>query len=286
MTNRLARDLQWCLQSPPIMRADEHYVNDEFLDGLEVPLTAETDLPVPRHPHHFRLGLLFEQFWQRYLQASSQFEVIANALQVQDGKRTVGEFDLLVSHSNEVEHWEIAIKFYLGVGNTRQIGHWFGPNTSDRLDIKIDRLDSHQLRLGEHPSALALLAERGLNISRVRSVVKGRLFYPATQFTRGQFEHPDRFHPNHLKGWWCTLEEFQHAPSANRYILLNKVDWLSPIHHDDSFTSWDHDQLVDYLRFGDAEQVTHVALLNDRNDEMSRGFVVQQQWIDHVESNR
>ena len=109
---------------------------------------AEAAPPSPPDAHHFRLGLHFETLIRHWLATSSQYTLIKHNWQVIAHKRTIGEFDLIVRDqlTGELEHWELAIKFYLGTGDLSWT-HWYGPNPSDRLDLKTDRLTTHQLTL-------------------------------------------------------------------------------------------------------------------------------------------
>ncbi|MCB1694297.1 MAG: DUF1853 family protein, partial [Pseudomonadales bacterium] len=150
--DRLARDLDWCLASQPLMSSDA------WCAGLALPGRA-LKLPAPPHPHHFRLGQHFERLLATWLSASPDHELIANNVQVQDGRRTVGEFDFLVRTRQGVEHWEAAIKFYLGCGDGKSLADWYGPNTADRFDIKYERLVSRQLVLSQTEAGQRALRE-------------------------------------------------------------------------------------------------------------------------------
>src|SRR5690554_1995355 len=97
-----------------------------------------------------RLGLYFEQLYACLLQDLLGWELLARNLQIRDERRTLGELDFLLRNplTGEVEHHEIAVKFYLGHTDavSRRV-RWYGPNSRDRLDLKTDRLLQHQTRL-------------------------------------------------------------------------------------------------------------------------------------------
>jgi hypothetical protein len=67
---------------------------------------------------------------------------------VQNGNTTLGECDFLVFDklNQRIQHWEVAVKFYLGVPHEQDIV-WLGPNLKDRLDKKIRHTLAHQLPL-------------------------------------------------------------------------------------------------------------------------------------------
>ena len=95
--DRSLRDLAWCLHSPPVVIVPGQPVmwpHESWFAGLDRG-APPSPLPQPRDAHHFRLGQHFEALLAAWLAASPAFTLRAANLQVQDGKRTVGEFDLL-----------------------------------------------------------------------------------------------------------------------------------------------------------------------------------------------
>jgi len=251
---------------------------------LDLPTGIE-DLPQPGHIHHFRLGQHFEQLLFRWILACRNIQLLESNLQVFDQKRTVGEFDLLVNFCGQVEHWEVAVKFYLGVGQTHDPGCWYGPNTSDRLDIKLNRLIDHQLQLSTNTFGRETLGRLGIEISNVRCFMKGRLFYPWHQFQANKFESAPTFSPNHERGWW--IEETL-APAANirNAVYLAKRYWLSPITGAEGLKVMDQDSLQHFLVRPETEQATHIALVDDLGREISRGFIVKPIWLERVKAVR
>ncbi|HKI74321.1 MAG TPA: DUF1853 family protein, partial [Pseudomonadales bacterium] len=240
-------------------------------------------LPSPKHPHHFRLGQHFEALLNTWLADSAAFQLRAANLQVQDGKRTVGEFDFLVDHDGETEHWEAAVKFYLGTGDTRELANWYGPNTEDRFDIKYNRLISRQLQLASDPHAEALLNVRNIHVHRSRCFMKGRLFYPRAQWMGHAVQPPMVANPTHERGWWLAEGDFLPAfeDTGHRFVYLPKQLWLSPLLADDiaaPLSAWEIQELIESPQ---AEQAIHVAEVTDAG-EISRGFIVKNQWIETV----
>ena len=283
--DRAIRDLAWCLHSPPLVSTggvDILWPNDAWFASLECS-APQSKMPTPRHPHHFRLGQHFEALLAAWLKASPAFPLREANLQVQDGKRTVGEFDFLVEYEGEVEHWEAAVKFYLGTEDTRRLDHWHGPNTEDRFDVKLKRLVSSQLKLADNPHARALLQQRGINVVRRRCFMKGRLFYPWLQFSTGTVAAPDIANLHHERGWWLPMQDFlpSFENTGSRFVYLPKSLWLAPLmpgDFTDALSAW---ELQEFLASTQAEQATHVALVSD-SAEISRGFIVTNQWIERL----
>ncbi len=237
--------LHWAIASPPLLAASQLPTAQSF-SAVEFhqlwqrwPVGLATE---PESIGHGRLGRQFEALWQYWLRGNPDWQLCAANLPVRDWARVaasdehkpvgrvLGELDLLV-HSvtdNITEHWELAVKFYLGVGDTRQPQHWLGPNLTDTLASKMRRLQ-HQLAITETPAGLATLAAAGVVVSAHRAIVKGRLYYPL--FNRE--EPPAAADSAHLRGVWATATEWrqwlqhhvQSRPLSAR--LFPRRDWLS-----------------------------------------------------------
>lgn len=241
------------------------------------------NLPAPPHPHHFRLGRHFEQLLKAWLETSSRYELLASNLQVMAGKTTTGEFDFLVGCGAETEHWEAAVKFYLGTGDGSDLACWFGPNTQDRFDIKYARLIDHQLRLADTPAAGKLLEKMGLTVTRSRCLMKGRLFHPWDRFAKGDFLLPPGVNPAHEKGWWLSYFDFTRLFNdlGHRYVYLPKSLWLSPLVGEDIHNPLSFYETCELLESSLAEQATHLAIVSEGR-EVSRGFIVGNAWLERV----
>lgn len=244
-------------------------------------------LPSPRHIHHFRLGQHFERTLQTWLSAVPGSELVEANLQVQAGKRTVGEFDLLVRSSEGIEHWEAAIKFYLAAHDGNTLDCFYGPNTTDRFDIKYQRLIDHQLALSDNEHAAKLLDELGIRILRRRCFMKGRLFHPWNAFQSDTVTMPASINPTHERGWWISYPDFLHEfePRAFRYVYLPKQLWLSRLVPEDVVNPLSFFELTEFLESPGIEQATHIAVV-DASGEVSRGFVVNEHWLTRINADR
>lgn len=281
---RLLDDLRWCLQSPPLVQCDgdnSPWPATRWFQQLEPGLPA--GLTLPDDPHHFRLGQHFEKLLAAWIDSREDMHISQANLQIHQGKRTVGEFDLLVDTGQATEHWEAAVKFYLGVGDTRRMDAWYGPNTADRFDLKFKRLVEHQFNLLRNEAARETLTQLDIHIDRVLGFMKGRLFYPWEIFESGNFEFPRPVNPDHEKGWWIPHSEFEsNAPSGRRYVPLQKIDWLSPIRSDHEFKSLSLDEMLSILTRPNIQQATHVAIVDNKGNEVSRGFIVTDEWLARI----
>ncbi len=238
--NSCVADLAWAVSSPPLLSAsvngcswfsDDWYrqLYEELQDGLlrldRDPQALQGLLAAQKDQ---RLGNYFETLWAYVLELSTRFDLIERNLQIHDGERTVGEMDFIVydRHSGRYAHWELAIKFYLGLGNTVAHDAWHGPAKKDRLDLKLAHLQSRQTLLSRHPAAQAELAQRGITIEECGVILKGRLFYPWQQ--QGPEWYPAGVNPSHLRGAWLTRDQLgQVFAPDERFEPLIRSGWLA-----------------------------------------------------------
>ena len=157
------RDLAWAIGSPPLLQPEDR--ETRWLDAGWFQRRYREYLPVlnalNRDPGELmqwlqaargrRLGSYFERLWMFWLKTNGRYRLLQANLPVRVAGRTLGEFDLLVedTHSGRQLHWELALKFYLGTGDTRQMENWWGPMKRDRLDLKFRHMQSHQCRMSQ-----------------------------------------------------------------------------------------------------------------------------------------
>lgn len=244
----MVRDLAWVLASPPLLAPVQRtpqkirWLNTAWADrawlSSEPWLAALDRDPAPllhalAQDNDHRLGSYFESllaFWLAW-PANPLYRLIAHGLAIRSSQRTLGELDFLVEdrQSGEIQHWEVAVKFYLGIRAGRGRDNWIGPGMRDRLDLKVSHLLEHQLRLAATPVAAQLIRDMGLAPPVPVCLLKGRLFYPP-QADR-QTWAPEAASPDHPTGWWMHQAEFlqRYGDSELRWIRLPKEHWLTPI---------------------------------------------------------
>ncbi len=302
--HQAVRDLAWVIASPPLLRPpadndsrhgdnsprwlDQAWCNqaltasNDWLAGLD--LDSEPLLTHLEREHDHRLGSHFESllaFWLAW-PANPQYELLARNLPLRCDGRTLGEFDFLVRDriSSEVQHWEVAVKFFLGVQPGGQARHWVGPGLRDRLDLKLDHLRQHQLRLASSPAGRRLLAERGLTAVRPVCLVKGCLFYPADADRPTWAAHAAA--PGHLQGWWQDHAGFMARWGAAdlRWLRLPKANWMTAVVDAElpGPTMTASELLAGLPLAGPRSAICVVGLRDGR--EITRGFVVAEDWPD------
>ncbi|TXD84044.1 DUF1853 family protein [Subsaximicrobium wynnwilliamsii] len=201
-----------------LQQLDIHDYQATFLRKLERPL---------------RLGQLAERFVFNQLDALKDFEILAENLQIQDQKRTVGELDALLLKGSQPIHLEMVYKFYLydatlGLTETQK---WIGPNRRDSLEEKLDKLQKQQLPLLHSEFCRPILEKLNLKPTQFQQKVlfKAQLFVPYQN--ESGF---DSLNPGCVKGFYLypnQLREF----TDSKFHIPPKMDWfLEP----DTFVDW------------------------------------------------
>lgn len=214
-----------------------------------------------------RLGHTAQALLMGALERYESMDLLLEGQQLIEDKQTLGEIDFLLKTPNSLglQHWELAIKYYLFNPRT---SCFHGPSRNDRLDIKLSRMLEHQLPMIQHPVARALWQRWGKNVES-SLMLKGRLFYPLENCERDwsssalaaraeevakqmkpltvagdsnfsaegdvsrkagyRLKPSDQkgyhLNPSHEKGWWMTREQFLSRDVNSGYVLTQK-QWL------------------------------------------------------------
>lgn len=275
ISNRQTRDLSWCIHQPALVSAGKDERNIIFPDDSWFASQAiDSSIELEQPPEYFRLGIYFEQIFQRWLECHGDYRLIEANLQIQGEGRTLGEFDLLVDVNGEVEHWELAVKFYINRFAPTQADQWFGPDPKDTLATKLHRLQNHQLLLADHPDAQAMLDQKNIQVSHRRCIVKGRLYHP----WQTEQELPEIVNTNHLRGWWLASEDHGKLETY-RIAYLSKKYWLSNLTEYDTPLLLTQKELIEFL--AETTQIApQFALLDENSRELSRGFLLKPKWFE------
>lgn len=197
-------ELHWLLTAPPLLRAPAGVEDGGALLATLIDEPASLQraaLHLARLPRPRRLGQHFENLVACALHHHPRFDVVARNVPLRRGAETLGELDLLVRDRDDgtLCHWELALKFYLGLpGEALRYG-WPGPDPQDQLEYKAVHLFHKQLARSEEPAVRPLLAAQGWTVQRRVLLTRGRLFYPR----QGTPPMCQWVHPDHQRGvWW------------------------------------------------------------------------------------
>ncbi|MHA3097025.1 DUF1853 family protein [Acinetobacter brisouii] len=162
-----------------------------------------------------RLGLRFEMLLWFWLQDNPEqryhpYELLGHSLQQIDGARTLGELDFVVFNhqSQQVEHWEVALKYYLAERDY-SLPFWYGLNRDDTFLKKLRHFTERQFQFDE---------VLGRRIQQKFAVLKGQLFLPEHQL----FAAPSWIATQRRLGLWGTSipkQPMQH---------LTRHEWICP----------------------------------------------------------
>ena len=119
-----------------------------------------------------RLGLRFEYLMWFWLQDDMyhHFKLIGHSIQIIQKKQTLGELDFLLfnTQTQQVEHWEVALKYYLAEANL-SLPHWYGLNRTDTLQRKLNHFTQKQFQFE---------TVQDHSIQKRFAVLKGQLYLP------------------------------------------------------------------------------------------------------------
>lgn len=160
-----------------------------------------------------RLGLRFENLLWFWLLDDDYhpYQLLGHSIQKIAGAITLGELDFVVlnQETQQVEHWEVALKYYLGEGKL-YLAQWFGLNREDTLQRKLKHFTERQFQFTEanhHP------------IQRKFAVMKGQLYMPTDQ---SELSIPSWINTSRRLGQWGTQ-----IPTTP-YYRLQRHEWLCP----------------------------------------------------------
>lgn len=275
---RLHSDLQWLINSPDFLSVTQinSLYDKELCNASELLDTVVVNSDTFTFESTHRLGVYFEQLWHHLIRSTPMLRLLRYNQQVIIHKHTVGEFDSIIQQVtlDQALHCELAVKFYLQIGDGNLMADWVGPNLRDRFDRKFLRLLNHQLTLSTQPEVQQWLQQEELVIKQVGLFTRGRLFYSLNNFLERRFQYPKEVECDHFKGFWMTHQEFENYQRHTDWgwYQLPKMYWLSELKPGD----YSHVHKVNHLNEG--QLVKLVAVKNEQ--EIMRGFVVSDEWLE------
>ncbi|SAK59034.1 hypothetical protein AWB76_02669 [Caballeronia temeraria] len=293
------RDLAWLLFAPDLLREGDAalahpFASKEERDATLAWLKALDAAPQPLHDHardpkFTRLGIYAESLIRFFLAHGPAARLIAANVPLRRQRRTIGECDFLLESADGARlHWELAVKFYLHIGDddaarTARLSNYVGPNLQDRFDIKHERLMTHQLALTGR-AEFALLGFDGP--WQAQLFIKGRLFYHGLD---GDAVVPaPEIGAHHLRGWWLTASEWRearaHASGDERaWVVQPRMAWLASRRLDASAAGTliaESDAIRSRLEATIAPTMIAAYMRDEAGQwiEESRGFIVPDDW--------
>ncbi len=194
--------------------------------------------------NNLRLGKYVERLVSFELSQQKDITILAENIQIQKDKLTLGELDCLLLKGGQPIHLEIIYKFYLydpSVGTT-DIEHFIGPNRKDSLIQKLTKLKDKQLPLLYSDACKPHLENLNLKAETITQQVyfKAQLFLPfASQNIELQSLNNDCVY-----GFYLNSEQLDEFKDCKFYIPTKK-DWLVMPHPN-----------VDWINFSQFSEIT------------------------------
>ena len=229
----IVRQLAFCIASPSILAAlpselpichafqlhnnshwQQHYQNYvtrlKALDHQPQPL-----LDFLAKLKSTRLGLRFEHlvwFWLKD-HAFHPYLLLGHSIQKIDGARTLGELDFVLfnEQTKEIEHWEVALKYYLAEADF-SLAHWYGLNRSDTLQRKLLHFTNRQFQF-KHAC--------DHTIQKRFAMFKGQLYLPS--HTQDLSNMPSWVNTARRLGIWGYQ-----IPESTEFYRLQRHEWICP----------------------------------------------------------
>ncbi|MDD1784408.1 DUF1853 family protein [Enterovibrio sp. ZSDZ35] len=208
--NQVQRDLAWIRDASSVVALEPSLcVPHDFWSHLP-------DIsPTPYHGGH-RIGFYYQWLIQQCLSASKDHQIVAEEIQVEDEGRTIGAVDFVVKNgSNDLEHWEVAIKFYLAFGDD-----WHGPNAKDTLSKKLAKMLNQQLALTTTEAYQRTYPD--LPITKRKLLMQGRLFINPFMPYR-DYPIAVKINPDVVSGYWCWPHQ---VPEGKQFYQLARHQWM------------------------------------------------------------
>lgn len=218
-----------------------------------------------------RLGKLVERFVSLELQQNPSIKILAENIQIQQEKTTLGELDCILLKDEKPIHLEIIYKFYLydaAVG-TSEIEHWIGPNRRDSLIQKLTKLREKQLPLLYSYECKKYLDEFNLTSEKIEQQVyfKAQLFVPLSNF--GNIF--PLINNECIEGFYIFSKELEQFFDCKFYIP-NKHNWLVKPHANIDWLNFE--QFKTQLQLFLDEQNSPLSWLKKPNGELVKFFIV------------
>jgi len=239
----------------------------------------------------WKVGLLFESLVLYWLEHGSRFTVLGQNVPVKNDERTLGAYDLVVQRADgRVEHWELAIKFYLQKHADSAWDAWVGPNARDRLDLKLNKMLLHQLPLSNTGPGRHALRDLGVvGPVKRRAFIKGMFFTP---WQEADPIMPMGADPRQTHGVYVRQSElaaYVDGFPRSRWIQRQKPHWMAPAvsHFPPGFST---DEWLTYYNGDPIKRPEMISRMTPGKNaayvEQNRFFVVPDSWPNHAQAGQ
>ena len=245
------RDLWWLLYSPPLFQ--EIPDGDPDIGWLSQGLgeskkehALQLIQQLDQHPQplidflhsksYRKLGIYAELLIAFWLEYHPRYELLLVNQVIHRKRQTIGELDFVYREkgSGRTIHLELAVKFYLGHGDTTDWMSWHGPNPIDKLGLKLPKLYQRQILMSKRSETLDLLLKKGIQIDARNILLKGCLYHHLTE----QNSPPQYVYAEYLRSFYVTESEvslMDKSIKEGKCVSLQRLDWLASRRELDEF---------------------------------------------------
>ena len=241
MDNRLELQFQGFLDTSPLWFKNDLFNLPQFEFPETQPLSKDAILAgSPSLLTNFVLGKRAESYFSLALLQSEKFQVIAQNIQIQREKITLGEIDFLIEDTIKKRqiHVELVYKFYVYEPSfENEMERWIGPNRKDTLLQKVEKLKQKQLPLLYQPETEPYLSELNLHSEKLQQEVcfKANLFIPKNYLNK-EFENINK---ECISGIWLHFEDFTETDYGNsQFLAPKKQDWCIDPKYGENWVSY------------------------------------------------
>ena len=176
----------------------------------------------------YKLGLYAEDLFLHFLHHQTEYELILHDQQIFQNKQCIGAMDFIIrTPSGEIEHWEMAIKYFLQRTPSTDWIDFVGPSHVDSMHRKLSKMVDRQLKLTQRIETQIFLKEQGIPIPSVTRVLSvGRLFGQYNE----PFLFPDGCDPNQPQGVWIRKMDFKNTflGTDTLWKIRSHPRWIGP----------------------------------------------------------
>ncbi|HSI68982.1 MAG TPA: DUF1853 family protein [Gillisia sp.] len=228
MKNKVWLQFLGFLSTPPLWEDSSLFKLKQFsIPQVNYPEIPDFPTELPSLETNYVLGKRIEDFYSLILSRSSEFNILAQRLQIFRNKITVGELDFIleVPEEEKVIHLEVVYKFYIYDPTIKEeLDRWIGPNRKDTLIRKLAKLKQKQLPLLYREDTIKALEKRGVEYKNVKQEVS----FLAHLFIPGHLKQEvfSQINNKGIVGTWIHLKEFiKNDFGMHKFFIPHKQDW-------------------------------------------------------------
>ncbi|MCG8893851.1 DUF1853 family protein [Tenacibaculum finnmarkense] len=229
-----------------------------------------------------RLGKLVERFVSFEFQQDKRLQIIAENIQIQQEKITLGELDCLLLKDEKPIHVEIIYKFYLydnsekNLEEKNELERWIGPNKKDSLVQKLTKLKEKQLPLLYSKQCENYLKTLNLEAKNLEQQLyfKAQLFVPFNDFKQEHHKENIKYpliNTDCIVGFYVTLLELNQFKDCKFYIPT-KHNWLTQPHTNIDWLTFNN--FTTNLQLLLSQERAPLCWLKKSNGELLKFFVI------------